>query len=114
VACRPGELSQQPTWPQLRQSRRWTQRPPLARHSSHPEARGAGAGPAGVWGQVARDWLTEASSPEVHLNGSPAQDLDFDRDFFAELFFLGTFAPFFRASDSPIAIACLRLFTLPP
>jgi hypothetical protein len=29
-------------------------------------------------------------------------------------FFFGTFAPFFRASESPIAIACLRLFTLPP
>jgi hypothetical protein len=26
----------------------------------------------------------------------------------------GTFAPFFLASDSPIAIACLRLFTFPP
>jgi len=26
----------------------------------------------------------------------------------------GTFAPFFRASDRPIAIACLRLFTVPP
>ena len=29
-------------------------------------------------------------------------------------FFLGTLAPFFRASESPIAIACLRLFTDPP
>ena len=28
--------------------------------------------------------------------------------------FLGTLAPFFRASDSPIAIACFLLFTLPP
>src|SRR5258708_32572022 len=28
--------------------------------------------------------------------------------------FFGTFAPFFRASESPIAIACLRLFTAPP
>jgi len=28
--------------------------------------------------------------------------------------FFGTFAPFFRASDNPIAMACLRLFTLPP
>jgi hypothetical protein len=25
----------------------------------------------------------------------------------------GTFAPFFRASERPIAIACLRLFTAP-
>lgn len=29
-------------------------------------------------------------------------------------FFLGTLAPFLRASDSPMAIACLRLFTRPP
>jgi hypothetical protein len=45
-----------------------------------------------------------------------AHDVDFDRFLFAlELFFFaGTFAPFFRASDSPIAIACLRLFTFPP
>ena len=28
--------------------------------------------------------------------------------------FAGTFFPFLRALDSPIAIACLRLFTLPP
>ena len=26
----------------------------------------------------------------------------------------GTFAPFARASESPIAMACLRLFTVPP
>src|ERR1700729_3911420 len=45
------------------------------------------------------------------------------RRFFLELacirlnqaaFFLGTLAPFLRASESPIAIACLRLVTLPP
>jgi hypothetical protein len=29
-------------------------------------------------------------------------------------FFRGTLAPFFRASESPIAIACFRLFTVPP
>jgi len=28
--------------------------------------------------------------------------------------FFGTLAPFFRASDNPIAIACFRLFTFPP
>jgi hypothetical protein len=28
--------------------------------------------------------------------------------------FLGTFFPFFRALDNPTAIACFRLFTLPP
>jgi len=36
----------------------------------------------------------------------------FDRE---ELdFFEGTFWPFLRASESPMAIACFRLFTLPP
>src|SRR3954454_19116971 len=29
-------------------------------------------------------------------------------------FFAGTLAPFFLASDRPMAIACSRLFTLPP
>jgi len=45
----------------------------------------------------------------------------FADDFFADDFFAddflraeGTFAPLARASLSPIAIACLRLFTLPP
>ena len=33
---------------------------------------------------------------------------------FLLLFFLGTLAPFFRASLRPIAIACLRLFTFRP
>jgi hypothetical protein len=41
------------------------------------------------------------------------------RDLFAkariyDCAFFGTLAPFFRASESPIAIACLRLFTAPP
>lgn len=36
------------------------------------------------------------------------------RDVFFALFFAGTFAPFFLASDSPIAIACLRLVTFLP
>ena len=43
---------------------------------------------------------------------------DFE-DFFLPLdleedFFLGTFAPLLRASESPIAIACLRLVTFLP
>lgn len=37
------------------------------------------------------------------------------RDFFLPpVFFRGTFAPFFLASDNPMAIACLRLFTFLP
>jgi hypothetical protein len=35
-------------------------------------------------------------------------------DFFAAAFFVGTFAPFFLASESPMAIACLRLVTFLP
>ena len=38
---------------------------------------------------------------------------DLREDFFA-LRLRGTFAPFARASESPIAIACLRLFTFRP
>src|SRR5262245_57487092 len=34
--------------------------------------------------------------------------------FFFEVRFLGTFAPLFRASDSPIAIACFLLVTFFP
>src|SRR5438552_19205306 len=29
-------------------------------------------------------------------------------------FFVGTLAPFLRASESPMAMACFRLLTLPP
>ena len=41
----------------------------------------------------------------------------FEDDFFVDFFddrFLGTFAPSLRASDKPIAIACLRLVTFLP
>src|SRR5947209_6878902 len=37
VACLLFEESQQPTWPQVRQRRRWTQRSPILRHSSQPD-----------------------------------------------------------------------------
>jgi hypothetical protein len=44
----------------------------------------------------------------------PVDDLrDFFEDFFED-FFLGALAPERRASDSPIAMACLRLFTFFP
>jgi hypothetical protein len=43
-------------------------------------------------------------------------ELDFRRELLRRLRLPGggTLAPFFRASDKPIAIACCRLFTLPP
>jgi hypothetical protein len=55
----------------------------------------------------------ERDSPkEVPLDVS-AYDL-LERERFRRPPFFGTLAPFFRASDNPIAIACSRLFTLPP
>ena len=40
--------------------------------------------------------------------------VDFFFAVFRPVFLLGTFAPFLRASDNPIAIACLRLVTFFP
>jgi hypothetical protein len=37
-----------------------------------------------------------------------------DADFFEADFFFGTLAPLFLASESPMAIACLWLFTVFP
>ena len=45
-----------------------------------------------------------SSQRELLRGGYAAFDLDLR----------GTLAPFFRASESPIAMACLRLFTFPP
>lgn len=43
------------------------------------------------------------------------EELFFEEDFFFEAaFFFGTFAPSFRASERPIAIACFRLVTFLP
>src|SRR5215207_6069356 len=47
VACLFFEESQHPTWPQMRQSRRWTQVSPICRHSSQPW---------GVRGVTSRIW----------------------------------------------------------
>ena len=38
----------------------------------------------------------------------------FEEDFFELDFFFGTFAPSLRASESPMAMACFRLFTFFP
>jgi hypothetical protein len=51
--------------------------------------------------------------PEL-LRFEELRDLRPELFFFAARLRAGTFAPFFRASDKPMAIACLRLFTLPP
>lgn len=57
------------------------------------------------------DFLLEDFLPEDFL----LEDFLLPEDFFRlERFFAGTFAPFLRASERPIAIAWSRLFTLPP
>jgi hypothetical protein len=48
------------------------------------------------------------------LRDEPFRELLFREELFREELFRGTFAPFFRASDKPIAIACLRLVTFLP
>jgi len=40
VACRFGESSQHPTWPQVRHNRKWTHSEPIFRQSSQPSALG--------------------------------------------------------------------------
>jgi hypothetical protein len=42
------------------------------------------------------------------------EDDFFDEDFFDDFFFDGTLPPSRRASESPMAMACLRLFTFLP
>jgi hypothetical protein len=43
-----------------------------------------------------------------------ATEVGFLRKGLGYFFFFGTLAPFFRASDNPIAMACFLLFTRPP
>jgi hypothetical protein len=56
------------------------------------------------------------SSRGTRRSSPPDREGTSVRSFLVQLEFLrrGTLAPFFRASDSPIAIACFRLFTRPP
>src|SRR5207253_4639517 len=54
VACLFLEESQQPTWPQVRQSRRCTHRSPAARHSSQPTELGVTGRICLTCGQVFR------------------------------------------------------------
>src|SRR5215472_5468925 len=63
VACRLGELSQQPTCPQVRQSRRCTQGDPILRHSSHPRALGVTARMPSRCVQVSAIFLIPVGTP---------------------------------------------------
>jgi hypothetical protein len=73
---------------------------------------------------VARQFVVARSEATKQSRGRGRQTLDclaktyfFALRFFAVRFFavfFGTFAPAARASESPIAIACLRLLTLRP
>jgi hypothetical protein len=62
--------------------------------------------------------LTSPGSPQRELFRPPFFRLLFRPPLFfppfLPPFFRGTFAPFLRASERPIAIACFRLFTFPP
>src|SRR5258708_36646496 len=49
VACWLGESSQQPTWPQVRQSRKCSHLLPLFRHSSQPSALGVTLRMPAMW-----------------------------------------------------------------
>jgi hypothetical protein len=64
---------------------------------------------------LAVDFLREDFLPEDFLPGD-LRPVDFFRVDFRRLRLGGggTLAPFSRASDSPIAMACSRLFTFPP
>lgn len=50
----------------------------------------------------------QVNCPPRNKSGAPASHAVSLQGFF------GTFAPFFRASESPMAIACLRNLTVPP
>jgi len=59
--------------------------------------------------------MTGNSGRVNYLSNGPRQRLRFlPPELFRPVRFRGTFAPFFRASDKPIAIACFRLFTVRP
>src|SRR5262245_52098198 len=60
--------------------------------------------------------LANASTLYVMKRGAFTQERDLRRELFrfAAVLRAGTLAPFLRASERPIAMACLRLFTLPP
>jgi len=51
LACRLGELSQHPTWPQVRHIRRWSHHPAISRHSSHATLLGTASLTWSIWAQ---------------------------------------------------------------
>jgi hypothetical protein len=51
---------------------------------------------------------------EAFLEGLFFEEAFFEELFFADDFFFGTLAPSLRASESPMAMACLRLVTFFP
>lgn len=56
--------------------------------------------------------LTDAAL--ARATPAPKPSIDYLRFDERDAVFFGILAPFLRASDRPIAIACLRLFTVPP
>ncbi len=74
VACVLGDESQQPTFPQVRQVRRCTQVAPIARHSSHPSARGAASASPSVCAQGIGRHTSLREAP-----GAPSGGRHYDR-----------------------------------
>src|SRR2546426_9309504 len=70
VAWRFGELSQQPTWPHVRQSRRCTQIESILRHSSQPNALGTTL-------RIPAEWVHSSAigPPDVAHDGRFAADV---------------------------------------
>src|SRR5258708_8996039 len=66
VACLFLDESQQPTCPHVRQSRRCTQRSPVARHSSQPSELGVTGRICSTWGQVC--WVMAVLLPPFGIS----------------------------------------------
>jgi hypothetical protein len=75
-----------------------------------PGQKGASLGCKATQGQLNKNAASNAFGAALAFYFFD-DDLRFD---FLAVFFLGTFFPAFRASESPIAIACLRLLTFLP
>src|ERR1700682_4918570 len=72
VACLLGESSQQPTWPQLRQIRRYNHSLPLFRHSSQPSALGVTLRMLPRWVQPFATTRSSVLGVEEHEIGATA------------------------------------------
>jgi hypothetical protein len=59
-------------------------------------------------------WRVSACAAFVFVQGRNKNSTGLEWSRHGYDLFAGTFFPFLRASESPMAMACLRLFTVPP